>query len=129
MLLRISSIFLLLSLLTSCGNKEVNKMTILHDQVMEIHDEIMPQMSTINKLKKQIRSLNEDNKTTERLNAIADLTAADDAMMDWMAAYKKPKENTPESISYLNNQMKKIAEVKTQMTNAINNAKAVVDVL
>jgi len=109
-------------------NKELES---IYNETMEIHDVIMPEMSTIHKSKKKIRKTLENTSQSdvlrrkELLNGMSFLESADDAMMDWMAEFKKPKDNAPfeESKKYLLSEKEKITKVKKMMVEAINSAK------
>lgn len=113
--------------LSACKPGYSPKVQKLHDEVMAIHDEVMPEMGTIHKLKKQLKAklkeagvtLNEDNIN----NSISALDYADEAMMDWMHQFKVPK-NVDDAalLTYLEDQKVKISKVNTDMRTSIKNA-------
>jgi len=109
---------ILFSLVISCKPKIETPISQQHDAVMEIHDEVMPKMRDIYKLKKRLKK--SDHADTELFqNAITQLETADKAMMDWMRAYQKPKEGDSNALNYLSDQMDKVQIVKSMMLNSI----------
>lgn len=104
-------------------NPEIQK---LYDEVMEVHDAVMPEISTINKLKRTIRKIDPQDSMTVAL--IKELGDADEAMMSWMADFK-PKKDQEESeqLAYLASEKLKISKVSDQMLGSINKAKAYLD--
>lgn len=122
---------IILSCRPSFENTENQK---LYDQVMEVHDEVMPEMGTIHKLRKKLKAvykkqIDDQSKVEEQLiikDAITNLETADDAMMDWMAEFDPPKEDETAIKNYLFNEMIKVKEVKTQMLSSIKTAQQLV---
>ena len=116
-LIRLSIICLLA--LVSCqsgGPEGPNKE--LHDEIMVVHDEVMPEMSTIHRIKKRLRKFDDDG-NLEVKTMIQRLDDADEAMMSWMADYKRPKGADSLSMIYLHNEKDKISEVSRLMKSAI----------
>ena len=106
----------------SCAQDEIiNKK---HDEVMLIHDEVMPKMKNIHALKKKLKA-KEGDTTAQAL--ILKLDQADEAMMEWMAAYHKPSVSDTSAMSYLADQLDKIKDVKLLMESEIENAKAYIN--
>jgi len=89
-----------------------------HDEIMVIHDEVMPKMSDIHKLKKTIKKSELPNKAV----LIASLEKADDAMMDWMHGYDKPSVTDENYVDYLEKQKKSVAVMRDIMNQAISQA-------
>ncbi|NNK89583.1 MAG: hypothetical protein HKO89_03165, partial [Saprospiraceae bacterium] len=115
LIMRISLLFIILAAAVSCQtnskNPEVQK---LFDEVMVIHDEVMPEMSTLNKLKRQIRKISGNNE--ESLAMIKGIEDADEAMMSWMAQFKPDKSKTiEEQKAYLIKEKVNIQKVSDQM--------------
>jgi hypothetical protein len=119
--------FLMFALLFfyACGpnlsNPDVKK---IYDEVILIHDQIMPEISTIHKLKKEIKS--SDKQDSLVMIHVMELDKADEAMMDWMAEFSKYRKMDNESdslkINYLTDEKNKISRISNQMQNAIKNA-------
>jgi hypothetical protein len=117
-------VFFLLNLL-SCKNNDAE---VLHNEIMEIHDEVMPKTSEIAYLylafRKKVASnatISEDQKM-ELLKQANDLEKAEDEMMVWMNDYIPPhimksSKNKNQIIDYLQEQKKIISDIKVH-TNA-----------
>jgi hypothetical protein len=111
--------------LISCGpsHKDV-EVQQLYDKVMEVHDEVMPKMSDINKLKKRIRKLETDDPAA--LALLKDLDDADEGMMSWMADFQKYKTLKDSSktakLAYLNSEKVRIQNVSDKMKQSISAA-------
>lgn len=132
-MLSVVSLFWLLS----CGpDKKTEDREALYKSMMEVHDEVMPEMGTISNLQKQIKEklegLDDNAETYEvektELEALhQDLKKAHDGMMMWMRQLKRGNdlEQMPhdEVIAYLKDEYDKISEVKDMMLQSIENAK------
>ena len=100
----------------------------LHDEVMVIHDEVMPEMGTIHKLKKELKkkldSEGDNIDEADIQNNIKALDYADEAMMGWMHQFKMPKDQSDDQLlEYLEDQKVKIKKVNLDMKTVIKNAK------
>ena len=120
---------------------EGNPLDKAETAVMAVHDEVMPQVETMLKLKKQInaRVMKLDSleaTPTERVRAdeeqaqgrliVRRLTEADSLMMDWMSQYKGDTlKKLPEAdaLRYLDGQQKKVDDVKAKINQSIEQAK------
>jgi hypothetical protein len=117
-------VFFLLNLL-SCKNNDAE---VLHNEIMEIHDEVMPKTGEITYLYMAFRkkvetdsTISPDNKI-ELLKQANDLEKAEDEMMVWMNDYIPPhimksSKNNNQIIDYLQEQKKIISDIKVH-TNA-----------
>lgn len=108
-----------------------------HDEVMEIHDDVMPKMSEIQRL---VRSLKKHLKTEEGQTPLDDATkakietviqqleAADEGMMAWMNTYKKPKKEMEKAaaLAYLEKEKGQITKVRSEMLASIEVGTALV---
>ncbi len=112
--------------------EEVRAEKALYDQVMQIHDEIMPKMDNIMKAKGQLqerldslRQINgNENLVSAMEEATTSLTEADEAMMQWMRNFK-PQDDVKDHqtvIDYYKDQEEKIKAVKDQMYNSLEEA-------
>lgn len=108
-----------------------NPNSALYDQVMDIHDEIMPRVEDIYQLKKQIQDkiaattdMTADKKQ-ELEQVIAELDSADRSMMDWMHTFRPLADSVDQekARAYLESEMEKIKKVKELMTETIERAK------
>lgn len=94
----------------------------IEQQIMVTHDEVMPKISKVLSLRKQVNiRLDSCTNTTHRevlQNISYKLTKADADMMKWMHQYQKPLVNDT-VIFYLKNQQLMIEQVKVQILNSI----------
>ena len=103
----------------------------LYDQVMGLHDEVMPKMEDIYKIKSQLQEkiANSPDLVAERKEALEHmvlvLDSANNAMMDWMHQFNPLPDSADEeqTRAYLESQMEKIKEVRQTMENALEQAK------
>jgi hypothetical protein len=107
---------------------------VLEEQVMAIHDEVMPKLSDIQDLSSQLRKIraeipeNTQGKvvTPEGMDDIMEsLKLADQSMWDWMDQYSKQRDSIPadQLIPFLNRQMELVKTVETNVNTSITNAK------
>lgn len=109
------------------SNAKDSELAKLEEKVMEVHDEVMPEIKHMTKLEKQLKEIDtEDVQEKEKIKAmIFDLVEADSLMWDWMHNYKLPKDKSEaETTAYLNDQLQKIQVVNTKMKSSIKNAEA-----
>lgn len=124
MKLILRSIFLFLVVLISiqCKDKSPQDAELdkLFDEVMTIHDDVMPKTATIHRLKKKLKNEIQDDNQAAVNTVISQLDIADEGMMQWMANFKKPKNKSfEEAKSYLNGEKVKITKVKKDILSAI----------
>lgn len=129
-----NSIYLLLPLfvlqLMGCkGDGKTAEASRQMDQVMEIHDQVMPKMGTISKLVSELKSRidsTEQGMACEK--AMKELQASHDAMMAWMQGFGnrfdseeilEGKALTPEKQQWLEEEEEKIREVREQINSSI----------
>ena len=120
--MKIEIILLFSLVIVSCKGDFANKeIEVSYNRVMVIHDEVMPEISTINKLKRQIKKIETDNPRKAYL--ITALTKSDDGMMDWMADFKlNKKAEVSEQLSYLEAEQTRIQNVSDMMKRSIKEA-------
>ncbi|MEQ6118772.1 hypothetical protein [Reichenbachiella sp. MALMAid0571] len=123
------TVIILSVVLTGC-NKEKQLEESLFKEVMDIHDEVMPQMGTLRNLSKSIQSnidsLSADstslksNTKEEMKKTIEELKKANELMMEWMHQFEQIEEGTPhgEVMRYLLEQKKLIEKVREDMLKA-----------
>ncbi len=111
----------------ACANPNQEQVEKLDKQIMDTHDEVMPKMGEVLKLRKQIQAKLDscaNPACTDTLNKLSyALTKADADMMKWMRAYRKPG-NHDSALVYLEGQWKAINVVKTQILGSIVHAEA-----
>ncbi len=104
----------------------------LYDEVMNVHDEVMPKMDDIYKLKEQLKKqiadapdmVQERRKAVE--TAILRLDSASDGMMVWMRNFNPLPDSLGEEQArqYLEDERKKVTQVKEDMLEAIEEAES-----
>ena len=117
-------LIVLLTILNSCTPKSGDALIIdeWHEQIMEIHDTVMPELSTIHRLKKRIKKIDVDKVEVDKLILINQLENADESMMSWMAGYRKPKKMESHTIQFLQNQKVAVESVDSIMMTTIKRA-------
>jgi hypothetical protein len=139
---QVKTLFISFFLLTACGksghhehqdelesSNDPNQ--ALYDQVMMVHDEVMPKSDQLYQLKKELQDkiakntgLSDDTK--RRLTqAIAELDSANLAMMDWMHKFKPLPDSANQEAAreYLENEMERIKKVRDQINGSLEKAK------
>ena len=104
------------------------------EQVMAIHDEVMPKMGTLGKLVGQLKAKVDTTEMGQKYEvAMKDLQAANMAMMDWMKNFGNRfdsdeilngKELTEEKQLWLNEEEEKVKALKEQINGSIERAQA-----
>jgi flagellar biosynthesis chaperone FliJ len=109
-----------------------NQRQQLYDEVMAVHDDVMPHMQDIRRYKNQIRDKIESmtkkgvsGKEVTTLNNLIDkLESADEAMMNWMRTFGRDYNEMDDdaAIAYLEDQKKKVIQVKNELETALREA-------
>ena len=145
----ILSFLLILLLISSCGKttteqqeevvndeipEEVKIEKALYDDVMDVHDEMMPKMENMmsmkGKLKEKVDLLKEEAAQSELVqeieSTIQSLETADEAMMNWMRQFDPETDSLSheEIVEYYTLQKQKMDSVKVIMMEAIESASA-----
>jgi len=122
--------------LVGCSNPELEKLTQLRAEMMEVHDEVMPRIGEIYTLKKDLQAQHKtmaldtlaDSLALQGLQmVIRDLQAADSLMMDWMSELDMEAEHSQEmaaAIAYYEEEKKKIDAVREKMLQSIENGQS-----
>jgi hypothetical protein len=129
-ILPVLSLFIL-TLAWSCGQKTRDNQA-LYDEVMKVHDEVMPKMDDIYKLKQELKKQMADSSTltTEKKKTIEatilKLDSASENMMVWMRNFNPLPDSLGEEKAreYLEDQKVKVEKVKEDMLQAIEEAGA-----
>ncbi len=115
---------------TACQLQK-SKREKLYVEVMQIHDDVMPEMGTIHRLKKQLKAIDttlvKSPSYATILDHLSELEKADEGMMGWMAEFSNPTPDTEEekALEYLENEKIRISEVRDQMRKSITSAKGI----
>jgi len=108
----------------------------LYDEVMDIHNDVMPKADDIYSLRKELQDKlastdMAEEKKKELEQAIHELDSADHSMMDWMHKFKYYPEadtiNIEANREYLEDELEKIKNVRELILNSIQKAKSEVD--
>ena len=103
----------------------------LYDQVMDIHDEVMPKMGDIYKMKIELLEkiantpgmVEEKRKELEAI--ISNLDSTNNAMMDWMHNFNPLPDSVDQEKAreYLETEMERIKKVRDRTIEALGRAK------
>lgn len=135
-----SSILIALVFLVSCAQRsgedhgehatEQGPNQALYDEVMSVHDEVMPKMNDLYKAKatlsKQLREdpgLSEEQKATIN-RKIARIDSASEEMMVWMRRFNPLPDSAGEdrAKAYLEGELTKVRKVKEDILQALESA-------
>lgn len=138
----VKMVFAGLIILSGCGKpanevvhnadstKVANK--ALYDKTMNIHDEVMPKMDNLYKLKKALQdtlantpSLSAEQKKTYEAHILR-IDSASNAMMVWMRQFNPPADSSLSSDSYriyMEGELEKVEKVKAAMLKALEKDK------
>lgn len=104
--------------------KVLNK---LYDNVMEVHDDVMPKISDMNRLGRQLKKQDPEKADPEVQSAIRRLDQEEDRMMNWMRDFKRPSyDDVEKAKAYLAEEQKRIEVVRAGMLESMKIAKSLV---
>lgn len=129
-------------LFSSCQSSE-DAVREAENEVFAIHDEVMPKIDDIMKLKKQLNqrvasidslkgtesaaaTLRSDEEKEQAMRIRRDLTNADSLMMTWMNRYNGDtlaKLSSEDALRYLSEQKDQINDVKVKINSSIEQAR------
>ncbi|WP_419212884.1 hypothetical protein ACNR9Q_01835 [Maribacter sp. X9] len=123
--------------LTSCKEDKKTEEPTRMEEVMAVHDEVMPKMPTLGKLVSQLKPM-ADSLGPESIEAKAmkDLQEANKAMMDWMQGFgdrfdpdeiMNGKELSEEKKKWLKEEEEKINKVKADFKTSIEKAEEILN--
>lgn len=103
----------------------------LYNEVMKVHDEVMPKMNDIYNLKQELsKKLADsikltDEKKNEIENTISKLDSANESMMVWMRQFNPIPDSLGEEKAreYLESEMEKVKKVREDIVAAIDKGK------
>lgn len=117
-------------------NKETTNPTQM-ENVMAIHDEVMPKMGTLAKYTAELKAKVDTTEMGKQYEAaMKDLQQANKAMMDWMMGFGdrfdseeilNGKELTPQKQEWLNEEEKKVEALKEQINSSIARAEELLE--
>lgn len=130
-----SIFFMFLVMQFACNSEKVDETKLLRDEVIAIHDEVMPLMGELKSFKKEIKikadSLVEQDSTANaekiyELRSIENqLEEAFEGMFIWMRQYRAPDETIDENEAkaYLTEQKVLVEKVNKDIKEALKAAK------
>ncbi|TVP50650.1 MAG: hypothetical protein EA341_06920 [Mongoliibacter sp.] len=134
----VSCIIYVTIILLSCGTQNESNEE-LKDEVIAIHDEVMPKMGELKTLKKNILAVSETLYQEDsvmhaeligKLESLAErMDQAFDGMFVWMRQYKPGSEDMSEKEyrEYLLDQKEKVQKVNADIKATMNEAKVILD--
>ena len=110
---------------TDQANDSTN--VVLYNQVMDIHDEVMPKMEDLYNMKKDIEDQLKNSKglaaeQRQKLEEkVAQIDSVSKLMMDWMHEFNPPPDTTDkeEARAYLERELERVRQVKQAMLETI----------
>ena len=129
-------------LFASCGNsqesateettQEVDRVEMLKKEIMEVHDKTMKEMGTLKKLDQSLYEAAQAGTIEEDAaqNAINDVRAAHEDMMNWMRSFENPDEmdaTEDEIVAYLQGQKEKVEQLGEYTTRSIERAQGLLN--
>jgi len=110
----------------------------LWDEVMAVHDDVMPEMADINRLTKQMDELLQNQKLSDLdraqvIETMQEIDKAGEGMWNWMAGLKQLEplraegKSHEEIMAYLREQKTEIEQVRDAMRSSISEGKALLD--
>lgn len=136
---RLLTLLLTISLLTAYSCKEEKKAEgpTQMEQVMAVHDEVMPKMSTISSLVGKLKPIADTTAAdSEYHKAMTDLQDAHKSMMDWMKGFGerfdsdeilKGKALTSEKQQWLDEEEAKVKAMRDQVNASIEAAQKLLE--
>ncbi|MFM6947562.1 MAG: hypothetical protein ACKOWQ_00980 [Aquirufa sp.] len=110
----------------SCQQAEEKTKEVLNEQVMNLHDKLMPQTEEIIQLKSQLDSISTGKDSTHVKNLIRSLTKAENEMMDWMHHFSLDsleQMDVKNQVKYLQLQFNQLKSVENITDSTLNAAK------
>lgn len=121
--------FLFFSTICILGCEEKSQ---LEKDVMAIHDEVMPKMGKLNKikreLKKQLPHIANDSIKGIVIEEIKKLESVDEGMMSWMAEWDVPDDDAQKSV-YLEKEMARVKKVKKDILSSMDSGQSLISEL
>lgn len=108
------------------GTESDSTNTILYNQVMDIHDEVMPKMEDLYNMKKDLQGKLETASADDKVKLeqrIAKIDSASSLMMDWMHEFDPPADTADQeqARAYLEGEMEKVKRVKEAIDGVLVN--------
>lgn len=131
------SLFTLVLFISCKEEKKVEEGPSQMEQVMAIHDEVMPKMGKLGRLVGRLKPMADSlGVESAQAKAMKDLQEANTSMMDWMQGFgdrfdsdeiMEGKALTAEKQKWLNEEEEKVKEVKESINSSISNAEELLE--
>ena len=115
-------VIVLIGTMTYCGEKEKS----LYDQVMDIHDEVMPKMDDIYKMRKSLKDSiantpDMPEETRQQFTqTILQLDSAGNSMMVWMREFNPPDQKDEKAFKqYMESELVKVKKMREDVMRAL----------
>ncbi len=134
-------LFIIVALFISCSSETERKEQALRKKIMDVHDELMPQMNNVKELQVVLQErkgelianssmvTSGNNLSEPKIDSlIKALEIADESMMVWMENYTLFNQDTishEHQMAYLREEKEKIEAVKLKVLSSIVEARAV----
>ena len=109
-------------IINSCKEKEKSRLDLLYEEVIEVHDEVMPLITDMHKNETALIKYSthepafSDSLRNSIKTNITNLENTVEAMMDWMYKFSKPSgKDEEEALAYLKGQKIKIRKISKAM--------------
>ena len=103
-----------------CCSPNSREIVKLKAELIALHDEVMPLMSPLYKMRKQLQEMETDSSNAKLIFAINEIVMAEESMMDWMRNYDPDHQGSEnEMIKYLSDKKLAIEQVSTQMKKSL----------
>ena len=129
---RVTMVLLSLFLTLSCAEKKQTDTRM--QEVIAVHDSVMPKMGQIGQLISQLKPLADSSASDSRYtDAIADLQQANTAMMDWMQGFgdrfdyaeiQEGKTLSAQKSEWLDEELVSVKEMARAMNESISQAES-----
>lgn len=131
--------FLICALFTGCREEKKTGATSSDrmEEVMAIHDEVMPKMSTVGKLVAELKPRVDSTATGQEYGrAMKNLQDAHESMMQWMQGFgnrfnsqeiMEGKTLSGEKLKWLDEEEEKVKEVREKVNSSIEEAEALLE--
>ena len=123
-------ILILTVIVFSCQSSQESELGTLKDEVMSIHDEVMPKMGELRRVRKSLliqadSLVGIDSIASSKLTYLRDeIDNANEGMMQWMRNFEPEFEGTNEEIkAYLEEQKIAVTKVKDDMNASLASGK------
>lgn len=116
--------------MVACGPSKKEELQTLKDEVIAVHDEVMPKIGELRKTRMALQALadsvmvSDSTQAMKLISLASDISAANEGMMQWMRAFEPEFEGTNEEIeAYLEDQKVMVQKVRDDMNGSLAKGK------